>query len=267
MPKDPPRVSVIIPHYNMHSYLPRAVNSVAIQDYENIELIIVDDGSDQAVSSAQFSADSLPVKLLEIEHGGKARAVNRGFEEATGEYFAILDADDQLPEGSLSKRVKTMEEDSSDLSIGSFEVRYGHKTNVLRPIDKLIGRSNIGIIRKLLTDIISPFHQNAMLFSRKLLDRVGGMAPEMLRGQDKDFAVRLLVESRNTVFVTESVYVYNRYDRPLSKRISNRCLGMKYKLIVIARHTAGWRRVTYLGWSVLVEGAKLIHDLFGIYKK
>lgn len=80
--KELPKVSVIIPHYNMHALLPDAVKSVAHQDYENIELIIVDDGSDRAACSSQIAVDTDAVKLLKIAHGGKARAVNHGFHTA-----------------------------------------------------------------------------------------------------------------------------------------------------------------------------------------
>lgn len=268
MAKQPPKISVIIPHYNMTDYLSQAVESVASQDYEDVELIVVDDGSEEEITKDQITNNhKINFKFIEIDHGGKPVAVNRGFDEATGEYFVILDADDRLPERSISQRVNNLQAQQADLCFGSFEVWYNGETKSRRLLSDIGRKSSKHIIRSLLTSIISPFHQNTMIFSRDLLYRVGGMDPAMKRGQDKDFAIRLLRESNNEVFINDPVYIYNRYDRPLSRRLYNRCAGMKYKLIIINRHTEGWRKAAYLVWNVIVETAKLIHDLFGVYKK
>ncbi len=252
----------------MTEYLPSAIQSVTIQDYEDIELIVVDDGSDHEITKNQIPNDKeIDFTLIEIEHGGKPVAVNRGFDESTGEYLVILDADDRLPKNSLSKRLENLNNQKTDLCIGSFEVWYNEEIKSRRLLSDIDQVSNRDITKSLLTSIISPFHQNAMMFSRDLLDRVGGMDPAMKRGQDKDFAIRLLQESDNQVYIDEPVYIYNRYDRPLFRRLYNRCIGMKYKLIIINRYTKGWRKATYLAWNIVVETAKLIHDIFGVYKK
>lgn len=262
-----PKVSVIIPNYNMHRFLPAAVRSVTKQTYANIELLIVDDGSSEKLNRDRLVINGLEPKLLEVEHGGKSAAVNYGFREANGKYLVILDADDRLPGGSVQQRVELLEKGNADLCIGSFEVSHQGAIVARRAVSKIAGRSNEAIIRTLLTRIVSPFHQNAMLFSRKLLGRTGGMNPKMLRGQDLDFAIRLLQQSQKTLFIKESVYIYNRYKRPIAKRLYNRCMGMKFKQIVILQYIKGWRKAVYVFWSAMVETAKLIHDLFGVYKR
>lgn len=106
-----------------------------------------------------------------------------------------------------------------------------------------------------------------MLFSKALLQRTGQMDPRLIRGQDKDFAIRLIHHGNRIAYVDEPVYRYNRYDRRLQKRVSNRLVGMKYKLQIISCYAESWRKGVYLLWGTAVEGAKLAHDLFGIYKK
>jgi glycosyltransferase involved in cell wall biosynthesis len=263
-----PKVSVIIPHYNMHSTLPEAVKSVADQAYKNIELIVVDDGSHAGIRSSCFSAFEPKLKVLKIDQNkGKPSAVNRGFEAATGDYFTILDADDQLPRYSISKRISALQSDQVDLCIGSFEICYQQAVQSVRSIAQYAGRSRQYLKRHLLTAVISPFHQNAMLFSKTLLQRTGPMDPKMIRGQDKDFAIRLIQNSSGIAYVDEPVYRYNRYDRPLKKRIRTRLIGMRYKLEIVGRYAASWRKGGYLLWGTVVEAAKLVHDLFGSYKK
>lgn len=269
---DPPKVSVIIPHFNMHAFLPAAVKSVDDQVYDNIELIIVDDGSDlplrfDHLNIDETTAEELELTLQSINHGGKSKAVNEGFRHATGDYVIVLDADDQLPEDSLSRRMHELQQTNADLCIGSFECHTNGQIQSKRDIEEFVDLSNREIIQKLLIRVIAPFHQNAMLFSRGLLQRVGQMDPEMLRSQDKDFAIRLLQNSTETIFIEDSVYIYNRYSRSLEKRLANRLRGMKYKLVLIRKYFSGWRRFIFLSWGIVVGIGKFIHDLFGTYKK
>lgn len=267
MADETPKISVIIPHYNMHNFLPQAVESVVNQEYNNIELLIVDDGSDEMLCPELLSADNLTIKLLEIEHSGKPTAVNHGFEKAEGDYLTILDADDRLTERSLIQRVQAIENDNADLCIGSFEVSYNGETQAVRSINLFLNESNDEIIDAFITGIVAPLHQNAMLFSRKLLERAGQMDPQMLRGQDKDFGIRLLRKSKKTILIEEPVYVYNRYDRPIERRLYNRYMGMKYKLIILRRYFSGFRGTVFLGWVFCLGLAKFVYNLFGVYKK
>jgi len=263
---EPPKISVIIPHYDMSSFLPQAVKSVVQQDYKDVELIIIDDGSSEPIKPDNLPDKRIDVNLIRTHHMGKPAAVNRGFREASGNYLVILDADDQLAERSLSKRAEALK-NGADLCIGSFSVKYDGEIQSHRMVKELSKKPNKDIIHQLLSSIISPIHQNTMMFSRDLLERVGGMDPQMLRGQDKDLAIRLLQKSTSLAFIDEPVYLYNRYDRPLKKRLWNRCVGIKYKLITICRHVEGQRKIWYLSWNLVIEAAKLVHDIFGVYKK
>nr|WP_276611378.1 glycosyltransferase family 2 protein [Fodinibius halophilus] len=262
-----PKITVIIPHYNMSDYLIRAVDSVCRQDYESLEIIIVDDGSEEPFESAELLDMHPYISVYEISHKGKAVAVNKGLEEAQGEYITILDADDQLPLHSLSSRMSTLADNEAHLCIGSFETSFEGQTKGIRSIRELPVDDIQKIKDRFIANIISPFHQNAMLFSRELVNKIGYMDPEMIRSQDKDFAIRLLDGVEKICSVEESVYIYHRYERPLRTRIENRIIGMKYLMKVVNRHFEGWRKGIYLPWVLLMQSAKLLYDLFGVYKK
>lgn len=264
-----PKFSVIIPHYEMQEVLSNAVDSVVEQDVDSIELIIVDDGSENGlpVNGITEIDSEIHMKIIEQAHTAKPGAVNRGLKEAKGEYIAILDADDQLPPNSLSKRFEKLKEDDTELCIGEFQVAYNGDIQAKRSVQNYKGKSRSALTRDLLTKVISPLHQNAMMFRRDLLDKVGGMSPEMVRCQDKDFAIRLIKQAENISLLAEPVYIYNKYDRPFKKRIKNRWIGMKYHLKLTSRFTDGWRKLRDLAKVTIIESAKMVHDLFGVYKK
>lgn len=92
---DAPLVSVVIATYNMAGFLPLAIRSALAQTYRNIEVLIIDDGSNDGSEEAvaPFLADSR-VRYRKQMNRGQAVAKNRGIRESTGEYVAFLDADD-----------------------------------------------------------------------------------------------------------------------------------------------------------------------------
>lgn len=97
-----PKVSVIIPVYNVEQYLGRCVNSVFAQTMDNLEIILVDDGSPDNCPYIcdGFRANDSRVKVIHKKNGGLASARNAGMSIAVGEYIFFLDSDDWLePDG------------------------------------------------------------------------------------------------------------------------------------------------------------------------
>lgn len=94
MNREQPRISVVIPLYNKHAYVERAVTSVLQSGYTPHEVIVVDDGStDDGPQRVSAMADPR-VRLIRQPNGGVSAARNRGISEATGDHVAFLDADD-----------------------------------------------------------------------------------------------------------------------------------------------------------------------------
>ena len=102
-----PRVSVIIPVYNGEAFLEDAIQSVLNQDYENLECIVVDDGSSDG--SQAIAQKYKQVIYLHQNHACVAAARNLGVSNATGEYLAFLDADDTWDHKKLSAQIRYME--------------------------------------------------------------------------------------------------------------------------------------------------------------
>ena len=93
-----PKVSLIIPVYNVQDYIEKCLDSVVNQTIDDMEIIIVNDGSkDQSKQKIERYLEKYPkIKYLEKENGGLSDARNYGLKFATGEYVAFLDSDDYV---------------------------------------------------------------------------------------------------------------------------------------------------------------------------
>lgn len=119
-----PTVSVIIPTFNRASFLSDAINSAVKQSLQNIEILIVDDGSDDAtmeVVEPFVRRDA--VRYFWQENKGVAAARNKGMKEATGEYIAFLDSDDLWKREHLARLVNALQH-SDEVKLGFSGFRF-----------------------------------------------------------------------------------------------------------------------------------------------
>lgn len=107
-----PLVSVIIPVYNVEQYLNRCVDSVLEQTEENLQIILVDDGSPDGSGAIcdQYAEKDDRIQVIHKENGGLASARNAGMKLAEGKYLFFLDSDDWLEKDGMERLVRTAEE-------------------------------------------------------------------------------------------------------------------------------------------------------------
>ena len=190
--KDPPAVSVIVPSYNYASFVGEAIESVLAQDFESMELVVVDDGStdDTGEVVRRFSREDPRVRYFRQANGGLPAARNAGFAFSRGRYVLFLDADDLLLEGALNHLYsKTAENPGaagiiSDLviadEIDKTRGRYSH----LCRWDESSLRKNI--TRTSVVPVLSLF------LKRDFLETGGLFDCRYPRCEDWDMALRLL---------------------------------------------------------------------------
>lgn len=113
------QISVIIPIYNVEPYLKKCVDSVLAQTYENIEVILVDDGSTDgcpAICDAYLQEDSR-VKVIHKENGGLSSARNAGLNIAKGELISFVDSDDFIEPGMLETMYEALSSSHADMAV------------------------------------------------------------------------------------------------------------------------------------------------------
>lgn len=93
-----PKISILVPIYNVEKYLPRCIESILSQDFRDYELILVDDGSTDGCPQIcdEYAMKDKRIKVVHKKNGGLVSARLAGFKEARGEYLMFLDSDDYL---------------------------------------------------------------------------------------------------------------------------------------------------------------------------
>lgn len=111
-----PLVSVIIPVYNGEQYIDDCIQQMLSQSYENLEIIVVNDGSTDKTGQL---AQSYPVKLIEFpQNKGNSIGKNTGLEAATGEYVHFMDVDDAINPDFYQNMVSAIIETGADIACG-----------------------------------------------------------------------------------------------------------------------------------------------------
>ncbi len=197
-----PALSVIIPVYNGADFLAGAVASILAQDWESPELIIVDDGSTDAIEAA-VAALPVEARLLRQDNAGPAAARNRGIRNATGDVIAFLDVDDLWPSGRLAAMWDAFERDPG------LEVVQGH-AQVFRAA---------GTEMEYLGNPGEAFQQyiGASLVRREAFARIGLFDPELRFGEDSDWFNRAEERGLRVGKLDMMTLLVRRHDRNMTR--------------------------------------------------
>ena len=128
-------ISVVMPNYNGHRFVEQAINSVLNQTYQNFELIVVDDCSnDDSLSLIEHKAQSdNRIRVIALEHNvGVANARNVGIKEAKGEYIALLDNDDLWTEDKLERQL-ALAQKGADIVYCSYDFIDEQNNSIKKP--------------------------------------------------------------------------------------------------------------------------------------
>ena len=124
-----PTVSVVIPSYNAENTLRRTLDCVLGQTWRQLQVILVDDGSEDGTVEAarRIAEEDDRLTVVPRENLGVSSTRNTGLALCTGKYIRFVDADDTLPEDSIEKMVRRAEQDGAELVIGGYDQYIGEK--------------------------------------------------------------------------------------------------------------------------------------------
>ena len=210
-----PTVSVVIPAYNAEGTLQRMLDSVLGQTWSNLQVILVDDGSEDGTVELARKAAEKDSRLTVIprENLGVSSTRNAGLALCEGKYVRFVDADDTIPADSMEQMVRRAEKDGADLVIGGYDQYFGDR----RSFHNLAGRDDTTACDGMMDHLCS--HANSYfygvlwnkLFLRERIEQGHCRFQEDLTwGEDFAFVMDYLAGVQQVSFMKESLYDYRR---------------------------------------------------------
>lgn len=214
-PVRPALVSIIAPCYNAERYLKAAIESIFAQDYENFEVIIVDDGStDNSIEMLKALQSTYSFQLYQQVNQGVSAALNHGLRYARGEYVATPDLDDIMLPSSVSTRARYLDEHPSVGCVGALITYMDSDGNDT----KSQSRSTVEyldfdtILRKAVV-VGAP----VSLYRMQALKDANGYDPQ-IRVQDFQITLRIAAKGYDIHVLPEIVTRYRRHPNNLSRK-------------------------------------------------
>ena len=210
-------VSVIVPVYNVEAYLEKCLRSIMNQSYENLEIIVVNDGTEdnsEEIILRLANVDSR-IKYIKKVNGGLSSARNMGIDIASGRYISFVDSDDWVHQDFIKKLVEAIEKNEADISICNMQYVYsdGRKKNRTPYIDKNETVSNITALKDLFNGRKFKFHaQNKMYKSELFVD--GSVRFPLGKIYEDVFTTYKLVYRASKISYINSYTYYYLQNRP-----------------------------------------------------
>jgi glycosyltransferase involved in cell wall biosynthesis len=206
-----PKVSVIIPCYNQGRYLDDAIASVLAQTYQDIEIIVIDDGSTEPETIEILQNYQQPkTRLIRTENRGVAQARNLGIAQSQGTYILPLDADDKIADSYLEKAV-TLLENNDKLGIVYCEAEYFWDRQGTWPLPEY----------KFPDILVDNVIFCSGLFRKSDWETVGGYHSNLIYGwEDHDFWLSLIELEREVYRIPEVLFFYRQKADSMSRAMT-----------------------------------------------
>ena len=208
-----PKISIIVPMYNVEKYIDKCLNSLINQTFKNMEIIVVNDGSTDGSASIvekYLLKHSSKIKYLEKKNGGLSSARNYGIEYATGEYIAFLDSDDYVEHNMYEEMYKLAKKENADMVECDFiwEWEYGKrvfdKRREYKTREDMMKKPRVVVWNK--------------IFRRELINKTKARFPEGLIYEDMEFFYKILPFINKISYINKYFVHYTQREDSISKK-------------------------------------------------
>lgn len=219
-----PKVSIIVPVYNVEKYIEKCLNSLVKQTMEDIEIIIVNDGSkDKSINVINKFIKQYPekIKYLEKKNGGLSDARNYGLPYAKGEYIAFLDSDDYVEEDMYEKMYELAKKENSDMVECNFIWEYPNKQ-----------KEDVGQIytnKKQMLEMVRVVAWNKLIRTNIVIENKITF-PKGYRYEDVEFTYKLVPYLNKVSFLKKTCVHYVQRENSISNLQNERTKEIFYVL-------------------------------------
>lgn len=213
-----PLISIIIPIYNVEKYLNKCIESVLNQSFKNIEIILVNDGSQDGCLNIcrEYEEQDKRIRVIDKENSGASEARNVGIKASRGDYIMFLDSDDYWEGKEALNNIVNKLYKSPDVLI------YGCKDHNLINHKKVISRSNYNIeyiensskcemLTYLFQKGLFPGSVWLTVVKRKLILKYNIFFIKGIKGEDYDWLLNVFLHANKFTAINDTFYVYLKY--------------------------------------------------------
>lgn len=205
-----PKVSIIVPIYNVEKYLERCINSLIGQTLDDIQIILVNDGStDNSGEIAKEYAIKHQDKImyLEKENGGLSDARNYGLPYATGEYIAFLDSDDYIDKEAYKAMYDKAKQENADYLECDFIWEYPNKLKEDKRVDYKNKKEMLAFVRVVAWN---------KLIKREVIEKNKLEFPKGLRYEDVEFTYKLIPHLNKVSYIDKYFIHYTQRENSIA---------------------------------------------------
>jgi glycosyltransferase involved in cell wall biosynthesis len=205
------KVSVVIPCYNGEKYLWECLTSATNQKFDNIEVIVVNDGSTDRsgdLLDKWNNENTFKIQTIHIENSGSCHARNTGIQASDGDYIQLLDVDDLLLGNKISHQISLINQTGTlpDFVAGSYRKTTGNPSGrISKPYQKnpwfALITSNLGIT-------------SSNLFRKQSLNKVGGFNIYQKSSQEYELMFRMMKQEKCEILYDDQIHTIKRIINP-----------------------------------------------------
>ena len=203
------KISVIVPCYNIESYLPRCIESILAQTYKNLEVILISDGSTDGTDEVIREYAKKDSRIIPIfkENSGVSDTRNRGLDIATGDYIGFVDGDDYIEPEMYETLLKNAIENNADISHCGYQMVFPSRVDYYYNTGKKVIQDNKKGIRDIIVgDYVEP--SPCIKIYRKNIVNNLRMPPDIKINEDVIFNFYAFVNSQKSVYEDLPFYHY-----------------------------------------------------------
>jgi len=223
-----PKVSIIVAAYNVDIYLGKCIESVMKQSLNDIEIIIVNDGStdETPLIIKKFSMIDNRIKVVNQENGGVSKARNTGIDNSSGEYLFFLDGDDWIDEFTIEKLYINAKRYNSDIVCYNYYYAYEDKNVLCRDFKSFKYINTSEYLKRLLLLENSPTLWSKLIKREVIFDN-GIRCPERIGfGEDMAMGINICIKSKIITYIDEPLYFYRQRDSSISQKLTESILSI-----------------------------------------
>ncbi|WP_256009569.1 glycosyltransferase family 2 protein [Desertivirga xinjiangensis] len=231
MEKKEPLVSICIPAYNAQKYIGTTLDSLLNQSYQNLEIIVVNDGSTDGTMNVLKSYEAKGITVLDQPNRGQCAAANSAFRVSNGEYIKFVDADDLLSRDFIKNQIATLNGRRDSIASAAWGRFYGDDLSTfnLNPEKVWQDMPSMEWLVESLWNGPNMMQCALFLIPREVLEKSGLWDERLSLINDFDFFIRVILASQQILF-TENATLYYRsgIENSLSAQKSRRAYESAY---------------------------------------